>query len=229
MQVESSNPQKTGANSLLLSFFIILPLILASCTSRPVANVALQRETIRLDPNLEILILPPHLRFERIADESTLSASGYQGDEIAANLSQVAQNFLVQNEFKVIESQSDSSEISDLCRQLSPFSPELSGGRIDTNAAEILYRLASLNGNLAVFANSIRAKVGPGGYWNPNTGAIGSSMSNTVIRAALINCGSAEVLWRNEVLMRELPKVESGQYKRTINLLYRTFPTGKEN
>ena len=63
-------------------------------------------------------------------------------------------------------------------------------------------KLAALPDDYLLLVQFVRVKQGPGGSWNPYSGAITSGMSTTSFQAALISTRTGQVAWKNEVLER---------------------------
>lgn len=217
------------------TFYVILAfplqvslLVLVACAARPVVVIS-QAPDSQVISDIDVLVPQPFLQFERIQDERILSASDYQGDAIEASLLSASKNAVELRGFAMVDCRSlQSKEIVELCDQLRSISPKLSRGLISNETEILLKRFASFNKRFAVLVTFLQVKVGPGSFWNPSGGAIRSSMSSSLLRIALIHCVTKQILWKNQVLLRQLPQAESRQFSESLDLLYQSLPNGKE-
>ena len=100
------------------------------------------------------------------------------------------------------------------------------------NSQEDLEKLKALGreaGVEAVFAQSFRIKVGPGGFYNPIWGDMTSAMNSAHLRAALLETNTGKVAWQNSVYLRRIPRVDEGVYQKAIASLYQEPKPGKRN
>lgn len=203
---------------------------IVSCATRPIAISTTRTYEGAFPLSSEVLILSPLLKFERLHDETILDPSEFGGPAIISNLNARARNALVKGKFRIAQTESlKATEFVDLLSRLQSLSSSLSTGQVKDEANGILKRLSAQNQHLLILSHFLYSKVGPGGYWNPNTGAIGSSMSTCRIRVSLIQCSTAQVLWKNEVILRQLPQVGSSTFEEALDLLYTNFPEAKED
>ena len=210
--------------------FLIILLLLSSCTTNPIVVSTMQPTYKAVLPNdSKIIILRPLLRFERLRDEVILNASEFGGTAIEDSLYAAARAAAAKSKIEVIDYDSiNTPEFFNLCSKLRSLSSQLAAGHINDEVKEILQRLSVLNPNLLVLSHFLYVKVGPRGYWNPCTGAIGSSMSTSFFQASLIHCNTGKILWKNKVFLRQLPRVNSPNFKESIQLLYANFPKTKK-
>jgi len=71
-------------------------------------------------------------------------------------------------------------------------------------------------------------KVGQSGTWNAYSGAITSSNSSSLLKVSLVQC-NGEVLWKNQVLLRQIPNLNDEKFKESLDILYSTLPKIKED
>ena len=218
-------------NNLWKIFLMMLWIIfLNSCANKPIAGTTSSAMDLTLDSDITILTLRPFLKFERMENEAPLPASDFQSDAIERILLTAATDVAESRKIVKIDCQTQGeAEIAELCNQLYSLSPRLSKGLINDEANVLLKHLTSLKEHYAVLSHLVRVKVGPGTLYNPMSGLIHSSMSHTLLRASLIDCKSGQVLWKNQVLLRELPRTESTQFTESLELLYQNFPKTKEH
>jgi hypothetical protein len=178
-----------------------------------------------LDSKLNILVLKPFLKFERLGDESTLSASIYRGDAIETNLTIAAIHEVELRHLIPIDSRNQSNNtLLAVCNQLQSLSPQLSSGQISNQTHSLLKLLDTLIGHHAILVQYLKVKVGPDASRTIYT----FSGTSSHFQATLISCVTGEVLWNNEVLLRDLPKVNNSNFTESIKLLFKSFPNGTE-
>jgi hypothetical protein len=83
-----------------------------------------------------------------------------------------------------------------------------------------LRRLGENTGSSAVLIQHVRVRLGPGGSWDPNTGMITSAMNTTRMTAAILATTNGQVLWRNQVHLREVPRVQDSSYRDAVGRLF---------
>jgi hypothetical protein len=218
-------------SSQILKIYVMSVLLLfTSCAHKPVTDTASPAPLLTVTPNIDILVLRPLLKFERIQDEAPLPHSDYQGGAIEADLFATARNVIESKRFIMVDSQAHQDmNIAELCEKLQSQSAKLSRGIVSDEIEISLKQLASFNERSAVFVQLFRVKIGPEGYWwKPLTGEIASSMSSSSLQASLIHCSTGQVLWRKQVLLRGLPRPGSSQFSEMLKLLYQDFPRRKE-
>jgi hypothetical protein len=227
----SCNKRIAGYYKNLRQVFLLMLWIIFfnSCVNKPIAGTTSSTMDLTLDSDIAILTLRPFLKFEKMENEEILPASDFQGDAIERIVLTAATDAIESRKIVKVDCQTqEEMEIAELCNQLHSISPRLSKGRINDKAKVLLKQLASLKEHHAVLAHLVRVKVGPGTFYNPWSGLIHSSMSHTLLRASLIHCKSGRVLWKNQVLLREFPKIESPEFTESLKLLYQHFPKRKE-
>ncbi|HYB98881.1 MAG TPA: hypothetical protein VEC57_07055 [Candidatus Limnocylindrales bacterium] len=95
-------------------------------------------------------------------------------------------------------------------------------------AARVALRSAHSSGAGAVLAHAARVRI-PGVVWDPDSRTTRTGTAAYTLHAALIDAGSGTILWRNEVLVRELPLTFMSTHNQALRLLYRGFPANGEN
>jgi hypothetical protein len=210
--------------------FFILAVFLTSCaTPAPVHISSAPANITAIPKNARILILKPLLKFEQLKDEAAVDSSTYSGPVIESKLNDAAKDAATKRNTAIVEAAAlGSPELVDLCAKLQPLSSRLASGQLNDEAKNMLLRLSEADKELLIISNFLQVKVGPGGYWDPNTGSIGSSMSTSQFRISLINCSTGQVMWKDELLVRDLPQVnDSKKFAEYVQLLYTNFPEKK--
>ncbi len=204
-------------------------LLFTSCAHKPVTDTTSSAPRLTVAPNIDILVLRPLLKFERVQNEAPLPASDYQGDAIEAELFATARNVIESKNFIMVDSRAHQDmKIAELCEKLHSQSAKLSRGIVSGEIEVSLKQLASFNERSAALVQLFQVKIGPSGYWNPGSGAIASSMSSSSLQASLIHCSTGQVLWRKQVLLRGLPRAGNSEFSEMLKLLYQDFPERRE-
>lgn len=210
--------------------FLILAFFLTSCATMPKTISTTPAYEAVLPADSRIFILQPLLKFERLQDEVILDPSNFGGTSIVSSLNTTARNAVLRSKYQVAETEvMNAPEIVDLYSRLQSLSSRLAAGQLNDEADTTLQRLSALDQNLVILSHFLYAKVGRGGYWNPMSGAIGSSMSTSRLQVSLIRCSTGQVLWKNEVFLRQLPQVDNPKFAESLQLLYANFPGTKED
>jgi hypothetical protein len=214
-------------------YWLILALAVigffCACTTAPITTAPSVRPATEIHPDTRILILQPLLRFEEIRTEAVLPESENQGPAFKDRLLSWAKKEVETRAYKVAEPESlDTAILDPACDQLNSFSNKLARGIVPEEAKSFLNSIASLDENLAILAQYLRVKVGPGGFWNQYTGEIHSTMSTMLLDVALISCRDGRVLWTNEVLLRNLVYPDNKEFLESLRLAYKTLLRKKE-
>jgi hypothetical protein len=107
-------------------------------------------------------------------------------------------------------------------KDLQPLVSRVARGNITEEAKAVLSRLSASDEERIVLVQFCRLKTGPGRSWNPNSGAITSSVASTLVQAALVSCKSGTVLWKGEQYVRnKAVKPTSKDFDKILSLLYK--------
>ena len=74
-----------------------------------------------------------------------------------------------------------------------------------------------------VLVQYLEVNLGPKGYWNSMSGAMGVGMSNSDLRGVLLDSDSGQELWRGELYYRDVPRVASDKWERFVSGMYTTL------
>jgi hypothetical protein len=99
---------------------------------------------------------------------------------------------------------------------------KLSRGIVDPAIIEDIATLGATDG-VAVLSISVYDKIGVQGSWDMNSGAITSNASNTTLRATIIDCKTARILWQSEVFVRHPFDPYNAVFKKAANDLFATL------
>jgi len=206
---------------LLISYL----LILCSCvTPDPIRTSKGSTPDLKVSSDSAVLILKPMLKFERIHDESVIPASEYDGNAIEIEVINVTKNMISSRNIALADIQSDDISEDKIFDQLNTGIPKLARGVVKDEASVLLKSIATNEPNISILVSYFRVKVGSDGSWDPNSGAIRSSNSKVILNAALIQCATGKVLWLDQVLLREIPKLSSPEFYDALDLLFMHFP-----
>ncbi len=110
------------------------------------------------------------------------------------------------------------------CGLLESLTSRLARGDTNEEARAVLTRMAAAPRPYLVLVQFLRIRTGPGASWNPNTGAIASSLASTLFQSALISPGKGSTLWKGEQLVRNkaLTPTDAG-FRKALTKLYKDF------
>lgn len=204
-------------------FLLVASLfILSSCaTIKPKSTIIGSAPESKVSSDSSIAILRPLLKFERIHDEAVVPASDYDGDAIETRIVTMARNVIGSRNIALTDQNVDKVR---MYHKLNAIIPKLSRGIVNNDAGILLKSIATTDTHVSVLVSYVRVKVGSGGSWNPNSGAITSSNSKTILHAALIQCATGKVLWMDQVLLREAPQLSNSRFSEALELLFLKFP-----
>jgi pyruvate/2-oxoglutarate dehydrogenase complex dihydrolipoamide acyltransferase (E2) component len=172
---------------------------------------------------LKVILLKPSMRFEDLRTEAILPAQAAEEAEYEHHLLNAARK-AVGSKGTVLEMDKLEPPAAEACKQLHALASRLARGNVNEEAMEGLGRLAALDERYAVLVQFFRLKTGPGRSWNPNTGAITSSMASTLMQAALVSCKTGKVIWKGEQLIRNKAlKPTNANFHKALAPLYQDF------
>jgi hypothetical protein len=166
-------------------------------------------------PGLAVCVLDPKLTYQIMSTEEPADGAPLGAPAVKADLIRAASEALAGRGFRV-----ERAEQNSLADELSAASEELLRG---VKSPALLARLEELGQRLpadAVLVQFFKIKVGPGGWYDPSSGAITSPLNNGHLRVAILETRGARVRWENEVYLREVPRVERRNYRKAIEALY---------
>jgi hypothetical protein len=199
-------------------------VFLGACSATPIVTSPSVQVLTEMNPNLRILVIWPLSRFERIDTDAVIEDSEHMMRVYEEQMSAWVKKEATNRAFDVTELSSlDPARVGTAGEKLAALSHKLARGIVPEEARESLNSLAAVDPNLAVLVQYLKVKVGPGWDWNSYTGDLHSTMSNMLIDAALLSCRDGRVLWKNEVLFRDLVMPESHKFMETLTLVYQTF------
>jgi hypothetical protein len=168
----------------------------------------------------KVIILQPQVVFEQLTNKSVLT----QNVTFESALTNAATASLSARKYTVVTLESlQQVDAIDLLKQLQPLTSRLARGAINDEAQQTLRYLAAFPDDYLILVQFMRVKEGPGGSWNPYSGAITSSMSSTLLQASLISTHTGQVVWKNEVLERKVFRANDPNFAKYLDLLYGTL------
>lgn len=163
------------------------------------------------------------MRFEDIRSDAILPAQAAEEAEYELHLLNAARKG-VGSKATVLEMDKLEPPASEAGKQLHDLASRLARGNVNEEAMQALGILAAIDERRAVLVQFFRLKTGPGRSWNPNSGAITSSMASTLIQVALVSCKTGKVIWRGEQLIRNKAlKPTDANFHKALALLYQDF------
>lgn len=175
-------------------------------------------------PGPKIILLKPTMQFEDVRSSALTPAQAGMGWEYEAQLLNAAKE-AVGTKLPVVELEKLDPAGTEACQRLQALASRLARGNINEEAREALSRLAALDEDQLVLVQFFRLKKGPGRSWDPNTGAITSSVESTLMQAALVSCKTGRVIWKGEQFFRKAVMPTSPKFQKSLALLYQDFDT----
>ncbi|MGA7341200.1 MAG: hypothetical protein WBX18_11410, partial [Terracidiphilus sp.] len=169
-----------------------------------------------------VIVLPPQVVFEQLS--ANARSRNFDSASFESALVSAASANLGARKYALAAPEGlRSPGAADWLKQLQPLASRLARGAINDDAQNILSQFETLPDNYLLLVQFMRVKQGPGGSWNPYSGAIASGMSSTLLQAALISTRTGQVMWKNEVLERSEFSANSPRFAKSVDLLYSTL------
>ncbi len=169
-----------------------------------------------------VILIPPQVRLEDMVTGRVLNPkqfhsatqhSSYESRLLGAATKKISPKT------SVLAAEEMGEVVAEAGSNLQGLSSRLAHGNVIDEAKQEFSHLAALNEQQLVFVQFIRVKIGPGGYWDPNTGAIGSATRSTLVQAALISCRSGQVIWKGEQFVRKALDPDSEELGKMLTQL----------
>jgi hypothetical protein len=173
-------------------------------------------------PRPKIILVKPAMQFEDVRSDGLTPTQATMDLEYEIKLLDAAKE-AIGTKLPVVESEKLDLAAAEACRRLQALASRVARGYINEEAKEALSRLAALDEQQLVLVQFFRLKVGPGSSWNPNTGAITSSVQSTLMQAALVSCKTGTVVWKGEQFLRKALAPTNPKFEKTLALLYQDF------
>ncbi len=208
-----------------LFLIITLPVLLTACAAKPISTLSSQEKSINLAKDTPVLVLTPRFDYERLEDEVRLEASAFHGGLMEQSMHRFAENLVKSREMVKVKAATrkkllDANLSTDIRKKI----PRLVRGIFDAESKDLLKAMAAHEQSMVVLLSYVRVLVGKRGTWDPNSGAITASSSRSLFESVLVECETARVLWRGQVLLRDMPDINSDRLKETFGLLYSNLP-----
>jgi len=184
---------------------------------------------------LKVVILKPSIRFDDIAMVArkdwgmTVSAVGRRkaasaGEDEYEHALIDAAKYEVGARTERVDIGAVEPSVVEACKNLEALSSRLARGNVSDDATNEFARLAAFDERYAVLAQFVRVQTGPGGSWDPNTGAISSSTASTLIQAALLSAKTGKVIWKGERLIRgKVLRPSDAAFGKALKDVYKDF------
>ncbi len=199
-------------------FLYLQCFLLAPSSFYAQSPVASSKITFSVPRDSGVLLLPVFLQYEDIYTDAPLNSALHKGQETGDVFDSLAQRYLRQHGIRSLPADpADSLQgklIGAVKNLLRPIVP--------SNIRQVLTAATEAAGCHYVLVCAVRVKVGPGGYWDPNSGAIGSSSSYARFHAALIDPYSADgkPRWIQDVEIRKLPRPQTDRFTEAVQMLF---------
>jgi len=203
----------------------LLLLAAAGCTPKPAIRPTAEPAAKVIAPGTRVLLLTPLVRFESMQSEAALDDIAYDETAYAARLHDAARAAAAGAGAAIIECGLPQAHAATTaaCGELAPHTLALSRGIVRPDAAVALARVAAETLGVLVLATACLGRLGPGGYYNANSGQIKAASASTVLSAALLGADGRAV-WKNDVLLRAIPEATDESYREALELLFTAAP-----
>ena len=222
-----------GYISLFSAATVLIPVLpagiafaqnLNTTSSMPHSAVSAFENTTVVATGPKMIVLPPQTSFRQTGNSAPAGGlAPYESVLVrTANSEAVARKYT-----PVTPEDLRDSEATAWFTQLHPLISRVVKGSINDDARQILGHLSKLPANGLILVQYFRVEAGPGGSWNPISGAITSSMSSMLLQAVLISVETDQITWKNEVLERKLMRADDPKFIKMIESLYQTLPNNE--
>lgn len=200
------------------NFLYLLILLIAPVDFFAQAPIASGKTAFNIPPDSGVLLLPALIRYEDIHTDALLDPSLHKGRETSEVFDSLAQRYLQNTGIRL----TPASPADSIQSKLIAITQNLLRPIILPDYRAVLAAAAESAGCRYVLVCAVRVKIGPGGYWDPNSGSIGSSSSYARLRAALLDPSSADgkPCWTQEVEIRKLPQPHSNRFADAVRMLF---------
>jgi hypothetical protein len=196
--------------------------IAASCSVKQIAPVTPALSTIARGQR--VLLLPTQTIYESVATGRELSVPPPEAAEHAARLDEAVRARLASAGFEVVHPEQlppgVRADVERVFAGMRALYVPLIGITRDREAFRPpLAELERLSGTEVLCVPIFFAKVGTGGGYDPNSGAIWTTTSSTSVRLGLISLATGERIWFREAFMRSIAR--NRDLERAIEALFR--------
>ncbi|MBK7940049.1 MAG: hypothetical protein IPJ82_24545 [Lewinellaceae bacterium] len=199
-------------NWIYLIFLLAGPGI---CAQAPVASGKIPFQVPR---DSSVLLLPVFLQYEDIYTDNPLDPAKHKGRESGKIFDSLAIQNLTQAGIRAFMADPADSLQGSLIAAGKNLLRPVTPAALRTSIAEVARNARCRY----VLACSFRVKVGPGGYWDPNSGAIGSNASYARFHVSLLDpyTTDGKPCWTQDVELRKLPQPDSKRFSEAVQLLF---------
>lgn len=227
-----------GLKSIAPFLFLLSFALTCSCSVTP-AVVEGDITGSAIASTTELLLLPPTVNFEHVANEELTPEQRAGVSELAARIQGIAEEEIGRKglSIRVAEEgvagvgpkESTADHNADLCKKLvlSNIDP--------SKARDLAQRVCAGNTNSAVLAHTLRVKIGQErsadlvGLPPLYLGVVQRvGMCSSYLRVAIRDCATGKILWANSVLFRDLPRMENPDFECAVRQLYGKLSTKGE-
>jgi hypothetical protein len=216
-------------------FILFLFALVSGCATTPEPMLIQQssvggKEVISPDWT-SVLIMPPLMDYKDVRTEKELPPNLYGGQATARNITEAASRSIRGNGFNAFEEKDlapDQKKVLD--EVLKDF-----GNQVDewakkskekTLPVPFFQKLRDETNAEVVLFNLLKAKIGEGAYGFPGSGAIAPGASTSHLVAFLVDIRTGNVVWRNELFLRERPDTKI--FNESLEMLFSKLPAKKK-
>lgn len=196
---------------------VLLVFILASCATKPIAKNMQPKHLEAVEP---ILVLSPIVNIKSIEDELPMEDENFDIVKLRDFLSARAQSLLSEKGLVLSNEKIPVETLAGLQNTFHNGGVKPFRSRFNVETDDFFNQMdEALNGTCVLLLKT-DIYLGPGGWWDPNSGAIRSGMNRTLIKARIIDTSTRAVIWKNQVQYRDRPEIESENFEEAINMVF---------
>lgn len=182
---------------------VIFSVLLTGCAQKTVFVEFKKQNSINVNSDQKIVIIPPKIIFEHIVTEERINPDAAKlkelSDIIMNTLESVigGSNVIFSRVFKTVDNEMLFS------------SDKYVRSNVSETDLSYLINFCDSNSKSIVLLQYLFIKTGLGAYWNPMSGNIGGDTSSSLYRTAGFECNSKQMVWHNSVFIRGVLTVDN--------------------
>jgi hypothetical protein len=177
------------------------------------------------------LVLKPQLAFSDYVSGAPLPPDGFGGDAYADQLESVASQQLLRRGVGVLDNnQIPLRIVNEVVLKLESETSRLARGVVSEQACDYVKQLSTLEQFESrapfVLAQDLKARLKPdaNGAWAVRLYGLRPQMTLLVLQVALLSGRTGQMVWRDQAVLRELPKPHSPVFEKLTSAVYKTLP-----
>jgi hypothetical protein len=205
-------------------------LLCSSCSTAP-KIISLEKQNYTVNAMTQIKVVFPKVTFEKLEDIEEVPAGLTDSQEIAQWVSGLTLQEMRHKGLGADTLPIDERNASGLNKKnLTFFADDLVRMNPSEESLKVFHEACKAEDNVSMAFHYLRVKLGKDRYWVVNGVPLIAwnavpqvPMSNSTLRAVLRRCPDGDVLWRNEVFLRDIPAVGEASFERAVGHLYQNL------